>query len=296
MVACGGGRPQSDYRAQGAVRPTAITGWQMMGGQVVPERRRDAILELARDSNELKVDEIAERFGVSRETIRRDLAQLDARGLLRRVHGGALKPQTATEAPFRERLIDNAEAKQRIARTAARLFEDNDTLMIDTGSTTEAFASELAGAGQFTVITNSTEVAGRLHRGGSVSRVYLIGGEYRGETGEVLGSVVLDQISRYRADHAVLTVGAIDAADGFMDYDVEEAMVARAMIRQAQRVTVIADHSKFGRIAMAKVCDLASITRLVTDLPPPVPLQDAIRASGIELIVADLILRDAEFG
>jgi DeoR/GlpR family transcriptional regulator of sugar metabolism len=254
---------------------------------VVPEKRRDAILELARHSNELKVDEIAERFGVSRETIRRDLAQLDARGLLRRVHGGALKPQTATEAPFHERMAENARAKQRIGRAAAQLFEDNDTLMVDAGSTTEAFAAELAGAGRFTIITNSVGVAGRLHRGGSTSRVYLIGGEYRGEAGETVGSLTLEHIGRYRADHAVLTVGAIDAADGFMDYDVEEAMVARAMVRQAQRVTVIADHSKFGRVAMAKVCELAAVARLVTDMPPPPPLADAIRAAGIELIVAD---------
>src|ERR1700733_10693616 len=114
------------------------------GDFMIPEQRRGAILELARQQSELKVEDIASRFGVSRETVRRDLAQLDARGLLRRVHGGAQKPQTAAEAPFRERLIENADAKERIARTTARLFQDDDTLMIDTGSTTQGLACELA--------------------------------------------------------------------------------------------------------------------------------------------------------
>jgi DeoR family glycerol-3-phosphate regulon repressor len=188
--------------------------------------------------------------------------------------------------PFEERLVENVDAKRRIARAAARLFEDNDTLMIDTGSTTEALAAELPSR-RLMVITNSVGVARRLHRERTLSRIYLLGGEYRGETGEMLGSVTLDQIGRYRADHAVLTVGAIDAADGFMDFDVEEAMVARAMIRQAERVTVIADHSKFERVAMAKVCSLNAVARLVTDLPPPAPLAEALRAAGVVVHVAE---------
>jgi DeoR family transcriptional regulator, glycerol-3-phosphate regulon repressor len=253
---------------------------------MVPEQRRGAILELARQQSELKVDDIASRFGVSRETVRRDLAQLDALGLLRRVHGGAQKPQTAAEAPFRERLIENADAKERIARRAARLFQDDDTLMIDTGSTTQALARELAQR-RLMVITNSVWVAQNLYGPGSLARVHLVGGEYRGETGEILGSVALDQIRQYRADHAILTVGAVDASGGFMDFDVEEAMVARAMIRQSEQVTVIADHSKFGRVAMAQVCALDGVSRLVTDRPPDPVMTAALSGSGVEVHIAD---------
>jgi DeoR family transcriptional regulator, glycerol-3-phosphate regulon repressor len=253
---------------------------------MIPEQRRGAILEMARQNSELKVEELADRFGVSRETVRRDLARLDARGLLRRVHGGAQRPQTGAEAPFHKRLIENADAKARIARAAAELFQDDDTLMIDTGSTTQAFAESLAER-RVTVITNSVGVARAIYRPGSRARIHLVGGEYRGETGEMLGSVTLEQIGRYRADHAILTVGAIDPHDGFMDFDVEEAMVARAMIRQSEQVTVIADHSKFGRIAMAQVCPLASVARLVTDLPPQPDMGRALDAAGVELCVAD---------
>ncbi len=253
---------------------------------MIPEQRRGAILELARQNSELKVEDIASRFGVSRETVRRDLARLDARGLLRRVHGGAQKPQTAAEAPFHKRLIENAEAKERIARAAARLFQDDDTLMIDAGSTTQALAAELADR-RLMIITNSVGVAQNLYRPGALARVHLIGGEYRGETGEMLGSVALDQIRRFRADHAILTVGAIDADGGFMDFDVEEAMVARAMIHQSEQVTFIADHSKFGRVAMAQVCALEHAARLVTDRVPDPAMDAALRAAGVEIHIAE---------
>ena len=113
---------------------------------VNPENRREVILELVRQNKELRVDEIAERFGVSRETIRRDLAQLDARQLLRRVHGGAERPRIGIEANFRQRLTENRDAKARIASAAAALFDENDTLMIDTGSTTEALRQLLVHA------------------------------------------------------------------------------------------------------------------------------------------------------
>ena len=99
--------------------------------------------------------------------------------------------------------------------------------------------------------------------------------------------MAIDQIAQFRADHAVLTVGGIDVAGGFMDFDVEEAMVARAMIAQVQSVTVVADHSKFGQIAMFKVCDLSAVARLVTDQEPPSPLVEALRISGVEVIVSD---------
>jgi DeoR family glycerol-3-phosphate regulon repressor len=256
------------------------------GDFMIPEQRRGAILELARQKDELKVEDIASRFGVSRETVRRDLARLDARGLLRRVHGGAQKPQIAAEAPFHKRLIENADGKERIARTTARLFQDDDTLMIDTGSTTQALACEL-GPRRLMVITNSVGVAQNLYRPGSLARVQLVGGEYRGETGEVLGSVALDQIRQYRADYALLTVGAIDAAAGFMDFDVEEAMVARAMIQQSARVTVVADHSKFGRVAMAQVCALEKVARLVTDRLPHPFMAEALHQAGVEVIIAE---------
>lgn len=250
-----------------------------------PGERRRQIIELVTLNEELAVDELAREFAASRETIRRDLAILDSQGQLRRVHGGAQKQKMSIETPFDERLVENTHCKKRIARRAGGLFEKNDAIFVDTGSTTEFFAEELAKSGSYTIITNSINVAVRINGGAGASRVYLIGGEFHGEAREMLGSVALEQIARFHADHAVLTVGAINADQGFMDYELEEAMVARAMIAQAQSVTVIADHTKFGRVALAKVCDLQAVNRLVTDEPPPQVLGERLQSAGIEVLV-----------
>jgi DeoR family transcriptional regulator, glycerol-3-phosphate regulon repressor len=253
---------------------------------MVAAHRREAILELANQRNELSVDDIARRFGVSRETVRRDLSHLQARGLLRRVHGGAMPAQTGWEANFRQRLVSNAEAKRRIAAAAAALFRENDTLMIDTGTTTSVLAAALVTAPRLTVITNSFDAASQLASSAAQHRVYVIGGEFRGESQQTLGSACLEQISRYRADHAVLSCGAIDPAGAVMDFDLEEAMVARAMINQSERLTLIVDSSKFDRVAMARVCDVEAIDRLITEAPPPPHLREIVRTNDIELILA----------
>lgn len=252
-----------------------------------PEDRRGAILDLIRLSQEVKVDEIADRLTVSRETIRRDLALLDAQGLLRRVHGGAQRSKTAQEPPFLERIAENTGAKERIARTAAALFDAGDTIFIDTGSTTEFFAAALGRAKAYTIITNSIGVAHKMHEGGGGSLTYLLGGQYRGDASQVLGPIALEQIGKFRADHVVLTCGAIDATGGFMDFDMEEAMMARAMIAQSLRVTIIADSSKFGHMAMVKVCGFDRVDSLVTDRQPPDDIFSALAAHGVETIIAD---------
>jgi len=253
---------------------------------MVAEFRREYIVGLARKGNELSIEEIARHFGVSRETVRRDLTHLESRGLLRRVHGGAIASQTGTEAAFGDRLISNAAAKRAIAEAAARSLREGDTIMVDTGTTTAILASVLAGAPKMTVITNCFSVAINLAAGPSEHRIYLVGGEFRVDSQQTLGSACLDQISRYRADHAVLSCGAVDVSGGLMDFDFEDAMVARAMIEQSQRLILIVDQSKFGRVAMAKVCELAMIDTLVTDAVPPGDILDAVETNDIELIVA----------
>jgi len=261
---------------------------------MVAAYRREAIVELARQGNPLSVEEIARQFNVSRETVRRDLGRLQSQGLLRRVHGGAMPAQTGWEAAFRQRMVDNASAKRRIAALAATLFRENDTLMIDTGTTTLVLAGELALALKVSVITNSFAIARQLGTGSAQHRVYVVGGEYRAETEQTLGSACLEQIASYRADHAVLSCGALGPDGAIMDFDLEDAMVARAMINQAESATLIVDHSKLDRVAMAKVCDLELIDRLITDAPPPPHLAEIMAAAGVDVLVADAPAGESE--
>ncbi len=253
---------------------------------MVAAGRREAILALSQQGGELRVDEMARQFNVSRETMRRDLDLLQSQGLLRRVHGGALPAQTGAEAGFRQRLVANAEAKQKIAELATRLFHRDDTLFIDTGTTTLMLAAALASSNRLTVITNSVGVA-KLMGGSSVDhRVYVVGGEYRADTDQMLGSASVAQIEQYRADHAVFSCGALDRDGTLMDFDLEEAMFAKAIIAQARSATLIIDSTKFDRIAIAKICDLAPISRVVTDRPPPPHYVELFRVNDVELLVA----------
>jgi DeoR family glycerol-3-phosphate regulon repressor len=251
----------------------------------VPEDRRRRILAIMAGHDQVTVNRLAAELGVSRETVRRDLRELAERRLLRKVHGGAVTAQTAHESAFNLREGQHRLEKQRIAERAAGLFADGDSLFVDAGTTTAVFAGELARRKGLTVITNAVDVAARMWHGGG-GRVHLLGGAFRGDPAQCLGPQTIEQIGNFRADHAVLTIGAVDAQAGFLDFDMDEAKVAAAMARQARAVTVLADSSKLGRLALVKVCALAQVSRLVTDAVPQRPLARALQAAGVEVVLA----------
>ncbi|WP_375450055.1 DeoR/GlpR family DNA-binding transcription regulator [uncultured Devosia sp.] len=148
-------------------------------------------------------------------------------------------------------------------------------------------AAALASANRLTVITNSVGVAKLIGDSNVDHRVYMVGGAYRADTEQMLGSASIAHVEQYRADHAVFSCGALDGDGTLMDFDLEEAMFAKAIIAQARSATLIIDSSKFDRIAIAKICDLAPITRLVTDRSPPLHYVELFRANNVELLVAD---------
>ncbi len=248
-----------------------------------PGQRRDRIVDLLRERERVSVEFLAAEFAASAETVRRDLAVLARSGVIRKFHGGASLPESDGEGAFHVRLSEHPSEKRAIARCAAGLFGAGDTLFVDTGTTTVAFAEELARVGGVTVVTNSATIAQLVTRGGG--RAFLVGGEYREEAAQTLGALAVEQIGRFHAAHAVLTVGAIEPA-GVMDYDLGETELARAMIAQAQTVTVVADASKLGRRGLFLVCELARIARLVIDRMPEGAIAVALADAGVEVIVA----------
>lgn len=252
-----------------------------------PEERRERIAHLVQEATKIGVDELSSLLGISRETVRRDLTLMSEQGLLRKVHGGAVFAQTALESPLGERRTAARSEKIAIGRAAARLFRNGDSLLVDAGSTTAYFAEALKSVGNFTVITNSTIVAAEMWSATTPTEVYLLGGRYHGDGHEMLGPLVIEQIRRLHADHAVLTIGAIDPGGTFMDYNADEAFVARAMIESARHVTVLADSSKLGRHALFEVCKVGKVHRLVTDRAPDDAMNAALQASGVEVIIAN---------
>ncbi|HEV7254718.1 MAG TPA: DeoR/GlpR family DNA-binding transcription regulator [Mesorhizobium sp.] len=249
-------------------------------------RRKDRqarIADVIWRQGQMSVDALAETFAVSPETIRRDLGQLAEGGMLQKVHGGARRPRLHTEGSFGERMAENADAKRAIAQKLLALVEPGDTLFMDTGSTTVFCAEALSRLERLTVITNSVRVAQALGVAGSGSAVYLLGGAYGADNAQTVGPLAIEQIEKFEADHAVLTVAAIDAGAGAMDASFDEAQVARAMIGHAKNLIVVAGGEKFGRKAAFRVCRLDEIDVIVSDAPPSLEHTAALQAAKVEL-------------
>lgn len=247
--------------------------------------RQNKLINIVRRQEKASVGELATLLNASRETIRRDLTQLSNSGRILKVHGGATIPRALGEGCFKQRMSENVEGKMTIAQIAAALVKPGETLFIDTGSTTLFFAEELAKTPDLTVITNSTEIARTIASARNSSRVFLLGGEFRTDNGQTVGTMAATQIKSFRAHHAFLTVGALDDRSGAMDFNIEEAQIARAMIDQSEAVTVLADSSKFGKLASFEVCSLQEINYLVTDLAPSPAICEEIESVGGQVIL-----------
>lgn len=251
-----------------------------------PKHRQERITEIVSENGRATVEMLAETLGASRETVRRDLTQLSELGLIRKVHGGAVKPKASREDPFDDRMEKNKSAKLRIGKTAAALFEEGDSIFIDTGSTTLYFARALSERNGLTIITNSYKVAEVVSTGPGSNEVYLLGGRYGSENSQVVGPITIEQIKRFNADHAVLTVGALSNDGRFMDFNAEEAYVARAMLEAASSTTVLVDGSKIGNTALFEVCDATQVSRIITEYTPVSNVANVLTAAGVEVIIS----------
>ena len=244
--------------------------------------RRDAIAARILREGRMGVEALAAAFAVSAETVRRDLTALAEAGRCRKVHGGAVAPPLGAEGSFAQRMAEALEEKRAIARRLAALVEPGDTLMIDTGSTTLIAAEALGGLCGLTVITNAPAIARLLARAPGAT-VFLLGGTFRAEGGETLGPLVIEQVARFQADRVILTAAAVDARGGAMDADLDEAQLARAMVRQGGQVVVLADHTKFDRRASFPVCGWDEVDLLVADRAPEGPLAAALERAAVGL-------------
>ncbi len=245
--------------------------------------RQVTIMKTLTQHGPSSVTDHARQLEVSDETIRRDVKAMAVKGLVEKVHGGAVLPQLLREPAFRKRMERNAAEKERIARLAAAQVRNGDSVMLDTGSTTAYVARALADHGDLLIVTNCTDIAGRLV---ARNRVYLAGGELRADDGAVFGDTASRFVEQFRARLAVLSIGAIDR-DGLMDFYLQEAEFSRAVMARADQTIVVADHSKFGSHAPVKVCGFEGIDLLITDRAPPPELAERIAKAGTNLLIAD---------
>ena len=253
--------------------------------RMYPSRWHAAILATVQEEGRCTIARLAERLRVSDETIRRHVRPLVAEGVLTREHGAVAARDLHLEPPFSRRMKVAAAAKRAIARAATALVRDGQTVMIDTGSTTAYVAAELSALRDLSVITNSPEIA-RHFVGRKGHRVFMAGGELRADIAAAVGPEALRFIQQFRADVAIISIGAIHPQHGFMDFDLGEAHVAQTMLAQAETQIVVADARKFGGRAAIRVCGLDQVQHLVTDTEVDEDYRTRLRDSGVELSIA----------
>jgi DeoR family transcriptional regulator, glycerol-3-phosphate regulon repressor len=250
------------------------------------QSRHRAILDAVSQSGQARILDLASRLGVSDETIRRDLKDLEADGLVQKIHGAVIPPEPLGEPRFDRRMGQEAEAKKAIAKMAAAQVRDGDAILLDTGSTTAYVARALHGHRNLLVVTNSVDIARTLAtRNGN--RVYMAGGELRADDGAALGVSATAFVQQFRVRLCFLSIGAIDLEDGPMDFHLEEAEFSRVAMRRAERTIIVADRTKFGRRALVSVCPLSAVQALITDAPLRPPFQERLRRAEATILIAD---------
>ena len=251
--------------------------------------RREQILTLLKKDGSVKVVDLVKRFGVSIETIRRDLEALEEDGFLRRVYGGAVRESRRSEETLlQERMVQNAAEKERIGKAAAAFVQDGDVIGIDVGTTTLEMARALLTRDlRIIVITNSIQIAATLSASEKIE-VILIGGRVRHGELSVGGHMLTEANMRlFQTDKLFLGVGGITDKFGITDFREEETAFRRIGIERTKEVYALADHSKFGVTAMYHVCDADRIHTVVTDAGTGRDMISALRMKGAQVVIAD---------
>jgi DeoR/GlpR family transcriptional regulator of sugar metabolism len=256
-------------------------------GLLVEERRR-RILQLLEERGRVTVHELEDEFGVTTVTVRSDLDALAKLGSLQRSHGGAVRLVGVTpDFPVRFKEALHQDQKTRIGRAAARLVKPNQTVILDSGSTTLAVARQLkeASPGHFTVITNSLDISMDLAELPFVS-VIMIGGLLRQVSRSFVGPQAEEMMRQIHADHLFLGVDGISLDVGPSTPDILEAQLNALMVAAADEVTVVSDASKFGRRSLSVICPIRSVRRVITDSDISPETVQELERMGVQVIVA----------
>lgn len=245
-------------------------------------KRHASILQIVAREGTCTIADLANRLGVSQESIRRDVRPLTKAEKLVKVHGAVALPFHFSEAPFEKRMRENASAKRAIAKHAAAKICDGDSVMFDTGTTTSLVARELLARKNLTVVTNSSDIARTLATVNG-NTVYMAGGKLHGDNGAAFGGLAVDFIKSFSVRYSFISIGAIDGIAGAMDYDLEEAQIAQAVLRQGETCYIVSDSSKFERRGLVQVCQFDGFDGLITNETPPDRIYRQMRDAGAEL-------------
>lgn len=247
--------------------------------------RHADILDIVRKDGKVTVAHLAERFGVTLQTIRRDLSEMAELNRLERVHGGAVLPSGTTNIQYEERRKLNASAKETISRACADHIPDACSLFLNIGTSTEAVARQLATRKNLMVVTNNMNVAQILAQNNNCKTI-LTGGTLRGSDNGLVGTFATDTIRHFKFDIAVIGCSAMDEDGDLLDFDEEEVAVSQTIISHARKCFLVADNSKLSRTAPARIASMQSLTKIFTDKPLPAKLAERCRDWKTNIVIA----------
>ncbi|WP_462159598.1 transcriptional repressor AgaR [Pseudoalteromonas sp. GB56] len=246
--------------------------------------RRQKIVLMTEEKGKVSVKDLAKTFDISEVSIRHDLNELGKRGLVIRSRGGAVAcDKIAKELSVKDKHNENYEIKVQLAKAVANLIEDGDSLIIDSGTTTEEVAKALTGKKELTVMTNGLNI-GHVLADIEDADVFMLGGKLRKKSQSFYSSEAEQTLSKYNFKKVILGVDGIDTDAGITTHYEPEAMLNRSMCTRADQVIVVTDSTKFGKRALYNVLPLKSIDVLVTDKKMPNEFVESLIGLGIEVI------------
>ena len=247
------------------------------------ENRREEIIELIQSNGKVKVSELSEKYNISEVSIRKDLEVLEAQGHLSRIHGGAVgMNKLYLNMDLTERYKTNAASKREVAELAARFIEDNDTIMMNAGTTLTYVLRALRGKKNISIVTNSVQNATEAALYPAFN-VILLGGELDSKYQFTYGQDAIHQLENYHATKCILSVDGITAESGLTLYYSNEAELARKMIECSDMAIVVADSSKIGKNVFARITDVSKTDLLVTNKSDNLTELAKLRKLGVKI-------------
>ncbi|HWO98558.1 MAG TPA: DeoR/GlpR family DNA-binding transcription regulator [Bacillus sp. (in: firmicutes)] len=252
------------------------------------EERKRRIMEYIREKSRASVPELAQFCNVSGSTIRRDLKELEEEKLLRRTHGGAISLQNVNFEPTFDEKEDKFQAeKKAIARKAMEFIEEEDTILLDSGTTTFQLVKELHAFSRLTVVTNSLVFAQELQDVPGIE-VVIVGGNVRKETCALVGPIAESTLSMIRADKAFIATNGFEVEGGLTTPNLVEAATKRKMIEMSKQVILLADHSKAEKTTFAKFAEIDKIDKCIMDAYTPKSFVKKLEEAGVDVYLADV--------
>jgi DeoR/GlpR family transcriptional regulator of sugar metabolism len=247
-------------------------------------KRQNQVLELITRRGSVSMSELIDQFSISEATARRDLNTLAREGKIQRFHGGAIHIQKAApEEPVLRRTHDQADEKERIGKAAAALIKDGETIFLGSGTTVLQVAKNLIDR-QLTVITNSLPILNLMAECSKINLVSL-GGQFRHSERSFIGHITELSLQDLRADKVIIGIRAISVEHGLTNDYLMETMTDRAILKVGQKVIIVADHTKFGRISTVHVAPIDETHTIITDQMVEKKYKDLLKSRNIELIL-----------